>query len=1466
MQIPQKNSPKQLNLDKSTKKLGEVEAFYLLNHDTNNPSALGKATGLAANYLACDMLLPAGENYSVGRFYSDLTNETYSWNYNSNGINFISRINGSGDCEVVWDGGKECLPLSPNPKHSIEQFRAYMKVDKLCANRHGKALVWVDGTDTPIGMIDVEASIQTDSFRTPFFKRCEDTCAPLRMFVPEPLGCINGEFVPFSQEDIGKVSRIVDRGFKFRIRHVYYDLRASEYSDISSLYFLDAKGCFDNGEGYPRCIKFRIPAGNPLVDKIEFCFSEDGGVNWYTSDIIEKYKKYNSTQQYWYERDLSEDVSETYSELDCSFDYVFCNDKPRVPIDPLQMSREFNPMPRAAQCILSIKESIGFINYEKGNCPIDKIETDKFDININCDSSQVNCNSDFATVTVRAIIYNPVRVHFVGNGIPGYIYREHGTFGNNIDDPADPAWFGLGQTGFDQTFSGTTRNFIAYIEGTNYWGEMKQWKAAPNLTSVKEVGVLSGVDSTTRDGIENDIMGTGNFYYQEYKFTVRKGEKGFIRLASHHQTSGIGNNQNTSTHVIGMLGAGGLKTYSGVDDLGIDSKGRADNLKEMYFDTCNGDFDNYDAFIVNDLLSSTEGGYSGYITDLNNAPAEGVKVYGNGNWEATTDFNGFYCFNDIAASVSVDLYAEQSCPGSFSIIENFHSQAATKQMSVVDFKISKDTYKNDFFAKVNILVKDCDGNPVNGVRVAVLGSKYRSTDTTGVAHFKLRNYSGRNRSIIAVIMDKGNCFTVDCNGVCNPCMPFLPSTLMPSCFEHTPQLSFTIDTNVNTQSLSVGRRGLKMNGRYAFGFIVEGDEGRISAVNEIKYIDIPSRQDMGQSKFCSFTFDAGGIVLPSWVNRLKIVRSYNLNTYKIQWVVDKVDRTVNGKIKLSFQSLNDYNAQYNFKTNTAYGYLQGDRVEFISNGDGKVFDSATYGTLNYLVLSPFNDTSLSGVTNDTNFFNQLIIIDDGKLDGLKEGAVIEIQQPATTVTAVEYFEICASLEVKDGEVLIQSGSFYTFDTFLVSRQIGKFPTQLFESKTPSDFWGGINLDDTGKVHFVNKYENQRRHGRNITVNSPAQFNYFGYIEKTFNAKDQGDIIAASLKDDKVGLGISENDNFIFEVSDQFLRVGNDNIIHATTADAFISNPEAKLRGKYGCSYEDVGSVFFGDGFALYIDEQNDVLVIHDYRIAKPAGEVLSKEGFPESSCSSFFKRRVRRKAEINRSASDFLDYYRYSIGFNKHTGIAHLTTKSLRMPGVNNEKGAYLAENDTIMYSPESDSFSGFASFTGEGYSQLNLNNKTGCAFVMYQNGLPYIHPALADKWNEFCGIACDQVIGISLNKGEDKLKKAISIEIQSKQMFFVSKVTTDVDGFLSEIPPAKFKRSINKWNAQFLNNINSRGGLFNGDSTVGYNIQIVLVKDNSVNLQYGTIDNEKRTAYNEIDNILLKFIAVEQSGFDSNL
>jgi hypothetical protein len=1478
----QVNKPIKINADKDPKYLGLDEARFMLNAERNvgggSKANSGKTTPIPANELICLTTVTVGTPYLVGKYRSDLTNEVYAFYYVEGGENYILRINEDKTCEIVYQG--DCLLLSPDPKHSLEDWRIYLKYDRFCPNQGGKQLIWTDGIN-PIGMIDVEASIATDSFTTPFFDDCLTGCEALQLCVPEICGAVQGEFLPLDPNQIDLNNRLVDEAIQIIIRHVYYDRRASEWSIPSTLFYQDIGGCFDSEEGKPRCIQLTIPLGNPLVEKIEIAFRRNNEPQFYLSDTVEKYLPYTSDTEKWYERDLAPLLN--ISTVDCTFDYIFCNDKGALPISPIETSRVFNPAPREAQGLVRVKDSLGFYNYISGNCQIIENETKNFKLSLDCSPS--NCVSEFSEVTFYAL------VHQTNQNINQPIYRFGGDTFEDEDDKSDTAFFGgimeVGavelKRGYEQFFTDETRNFIAYIDGTNYWVEMEQWVANGSLNNTQKAGVVSGLGKSVSFSTVFQVQRlNGTFYYQKGKFKVPKGTKGFIRLVNHKQNTGLGNAQNTSTLVLGTIP--NINTYTSTSNI----NSIVSLSEELYFDTCNGNVTINETLVIldsnidNTIGNHSSSSYAGYVTDENNLPVEGAEIWQNGSFISRTDHNGFYNFYNYGGNkvaISVQVRAEQNPTGGFTTVETV-SIPSNYNYTEKNIKIDIADFTTKWYEDTSIYVNDCNNSPIGGVRVSISGSKSKITDQNGVARFKLRNYSTRNRVIRGVVMDNGGCYSLDCLDQCNPCIPTTPLTTLATSFVDTPYLDVNLEEDLNVNSANINQSGLKAGGRYEWGLVAKSKCGRISAVYPItimdgslaledSFLDVPKTQEKGELSFCSLNYDGTNLVLPDWVDCVEVVRSKNINNYELQWVVDKIERLSDGKVKLLIQSLNDYNALYNFNTNTIYQYVDGDRVEFISNGDGSIFDVTNFGVLNYLILSPFKGQVIGGQDNiPSDFFNEILIQDNGDLDSLTEGAKIEIQRPlAFTVDNSALYSIGVSLEVIEvsGQRVLANptGTFNSFDTYFVKRQIGLQSIQQFEHRNPSDFWGDrlLGISDIGKGYFKNAFENERRLGRNITINSVNQFNRFGDLEKTLDAPEQGDLISIGIYDGKVGVGIGEYDNFLFQISDDFLRLGNDGIVRAATVDSLISDTQPKVLGQFGCQYEDIGSIYYGDGWITWADISKGALVKHDFNVATDMAE---------GKMNTYFRQKWGVMSYFNSLSVYDVEKYRFITGFNYHTNTLQLTMKRLDGVNVYNTLDYLQSESETILIEPRLEDFLTMASYAQDGYSNLNTKDQNGSAFISFAESAVYNHPVASTVYNRFNGVSVDRVIMFAINQEPDIIKRAVSLEIQSPKMYFVKKVAVDNTDYDSEIPPIEMKRQEDKWVGSFLSDKNKRGGLYAEGEVAnkprGYFILVTLVRDNTDELKYNTTDNTKRRLFDDLDLILTKYFYSSQSGLIENL
>ena len=1483
----QANKPVKLNLDVSNKYLPLDSAFFMLNNERNlvSKGLIGKDTPMPSNYQCCDMDAMMGNPNSIGTYKDPITNESYSWNLNDGGLNYILRVDPNADCQVVYTGDNDCLPLSADPKHAIKTWRSYLKYEKLCAHRHGKALIWTDALND-IGMIDVEASIATNNFTTPFFDLCPDPCSYTKMCVPLICKQLVGEWVTLQPDEIDLTNHLLDVAVQVCYRHIYYDGRVSEWMGVSSTYYQDSKSCFDVSEGFPRCLKFRMPVGNPLVDRIEVAVRRDNelftdGLSplWKSVEVIEKYKPYASQSQMWYERELEDLLN--FSEDDCCFDYIFCNDKECNPISPEETNRVYNPMPQQPQGLIRIKDSLGFYNYKKGNCPISGNEAKKLTVNLQCRDGI--CNPELVDVTIYSIVYNSE------DSNNAFIFRFGGLNENEPDDPNDVASFGrasLPHEPYDQIFREKTRNFIAYIEGTDYWAEMEQWESQPFFVNPVKKGVIAGFG---QQSIVDAVLGridSGYFYFQKAVIKVPKGTRGFVRIASHRMTDGLNSSQDTSTFVLGTISD--IRGYQGAANL----DGQIDGTEEIYIDTCAGPVTEYKTFVINDNFkrftsgNHTASAYAGYVTDANNNPVEGAEIWDvlDGSTKCRTDHNGFYHYYRYGGenrTIYLEVKVERGCVGGFTTVK---SVAITSGyfLAQVDIQITDADapgYKTDFYEQVNVYVRDCDNLPVPGIRVAMSGSKYAVSDvSSGAAVFKMRNYSTRNRVAKAVVLNFNNCFSLDCNNNCNPCNPITSDTPLSACFSGKPYLDVMPTTKLNRDTAEDAKRGLKAGGRYPFGFVVKWPCNKISAVYPItvlngslpngdNYLNVPKTQEKELLSFCNIEYNGNGITLPIGASCLSIVRGENVNRFELQWVIDKIERTEDKKIKLTIQSLNDYNASLNFETNTLYQYKKNDRLEFIANGDGTIFDTATFGLLNYQILSPFNVFIVPGEADaPAKFYNEILIDDDGKLEALTEGAKIEIQRPRDCTPEPTYYEVFSIPIDGNGHLVDPTGSFNTFDTFFINRKIGKNADQIFEHHSPSDHWGS-RINDGGKVHFVNRFENEQRFGRNISFNSATHFNIFGYLEKTFDSPEQGDITSMGIYDGKLGLAIGEHDNFIFSVADDFLRVGSDGIVRASQPESLISDGEPKISGIFGCQYDEIGSIYYGDGFVTYWDVNKSAYVKHDFNIARDISEGKAK---------LYFDKRGQFMRTFNQTAATNREKFRVVTGYNCLTKAVMITVKSLVQGGTYNYKEAFGQTNDTILFHPGTEDFLTFAGFVPEEYSNIDLYDGFGCAFIAFLNGIPFIHPKIAlseNDYNEFFGTATDWVVGVAINQPAEKIKIPIGYEVASgDDMWFVSKVVTDKPGFESEVPPIKVKQWERKWNASFLFDKNSRGGLHGTDKRFaatparGYWIAVTFVRDNTNALIYNSVNPDKMTKFGELDMITFKSALSEESGFTENL
>jgi hypothetical protein len=1414
---------------------------------------------MAGNYELCNIQFPIGENYSIGSYYSKKSNSAYIIVYNSNGSQTIYLVSDK-FCDKIYESAF-CMKFSAEPKHQITQFRCFESVLYTCKNWGGIRFIFTDGIE--VYNLDVQASIATDSFTTPFFDDCNDPCEMVKLCVAAPYASPKAEYLPQTLADRLLPNKMKDKGFQYMYRFVNYDQSKSIYSDPSTFYFQTTKECFDSDASLSRCMKITLPVGNAKVSYIELLFRHDNETQWFLADRIPKYKEFTSPLEQWYERQLSDIIRVGYDVNACTFEYYFCNDKECVAVPTEDTNKVFNGFPREPQGLFPFGESIAFYNYLKGNCPLPKKVSDNIIITREC-PPVTNCDKKYCNINVYAVIHDK--------------WHDRNQFTYILEDTPDitgkTVWFGglnkssiAGgfETGWGQRFQDGRVNFVAQVRGEE--DNFSEFVQHANL--IGAVGTLYNLSAPSTQRQLRQIRNY-DFWYQKCTLKVEQGFKGYIEIRGHDS-----NDKNTSTFIDGITN---LNTYNGEKNIGsvIDTNGLMPKVEEIYVDTCGKtEIDlRESAFVIKDNavdtgFGSLANGLKGYVKDASGNPLVGLNVYcdmkiqGGGGTTAlsfgdTTDHNGFYhILSPIGGDFdsNVEIRGEIDC-NTWDVIKTTVVPFTVGEMSIANITIDNQSYINNNYSKAVVKVNDCNGQPVAGVKIAISNGKAQTTLSTGEAIFRIRNFFNRARLVTAVLVDGKGCFQTDCNGGCNVCQPILQATAY-SCFQTTPTLQMgTMVMNING-AVSKGY-GLKSGGRYGWGVVAEGDCGVLSFVNKGLYIDIPKRCG-GASDNCYFKYDFSGIgTLPLGIKRLKIVRTENINPFELQWIVDKAEY-IDGKVKITIQSLNDYNFKNFFNTNTIYQYLKDDRIEFIADEKNTFFCNS----LNYQILSPFHDTTVSGkATAEANYFNQILIEDDGRITNkIQPGTIIELQRPSECKTQEIFHTIGVEIAVVNGQVVNPIGIFNTFDTYIVNRKLLGGVTQQFEHHSPTDRWAK-KVTDIGRAHIVNEFEDEKRYDRNIIISDADDFGSFGKLETTVGDAEQGGIVAVSITDDKILLIVHEHDNNIAQTNDGLIRIQGGVAVSAS-GDNIISTPQPKTSGRYGCQYDHIGSILFGDAFATWADVNSHAFIIHDYNSAKEAS--FGKIGTWTSK--RFQEIQTYNNSLPKNDPNTPLNKFRFATGYNHHNEMVMLTIKQLRQSGIDNSYELFQSTNETISYRPYDDKFYGHYGFTPEGYCQIDSFDGIGCAFLTILHGKVWMHPIIPTKWGTFYGQPIDQVVQYCVNADAMSVKKFNAMELQSNMKWWAWKITSNIPNFVSEIPLVRFKKELtDKWNAAFLSGINNTGGLYSSKGTSGYWIKITLVRDNKVNDSLTVFDNTKRQQYDELNNIITKFFLVEQSGFKNNL
>jgi hypothetical protein len=1534
MQQIKRRRPLYVVTDNDELLLKEDEAAYIrgyrINFNINGKLATGTGgssqggnfgigTPIQATKAAApDLILPAGTNKCIGSYECQELNEIYWFNWNSNNLHGIYRLSGNTlKADIVYIGA--CLNFSLNPKYTLDNrvsVHVVYDVDH-DGNRKVKSiyLKFLDGLNWH-RWIDVLNSISTEGFnyeKYPYYTPVaphKNSCDLINWAVTPPFKCPSVSIIPYQKSDIGKNNSSRNKSIQFANQFIYTDGRPTTLSPYSLPVVVNSGGCSDLATNTPRCVSITMDAGNPHVEQIRILFRNCGG-DFFEYDTIDKYTKCGTGSIY--ERTIA---LPGYNAVDNTFTYTYCGDKECKIFSPDDSTnRVQSDMPIVSYALTPVGDAVLMCNnlYGYDNLGCDVLEN----ISINV----APANPESASCTLSTVI---IRAYTTINGAP-IIRLEEGDDGMVV--MPDNMAAKVQGVPYKRSPNGEITNkkgLIGYLAGTPYAVIGEQYRVDSN-GSMEKVGVLNYYDKNVQTAVLNTFV-AGGYYVQRYEFVVPAGTYLF-RVASHKAQVTDIDYQETSTFIYGHANIVGFP----IGQYLFQVKNKDFTHKELFIEACAG---SVDTFVDQDKLVldfanprlfdiDREKWFSGYINDTSEVDNKGIElleyVVTEGFPENIvsgryTDHNGFY-FTSVnrggANNAEVVFWGEYNCQmttrGNPFLTTTSGKRPRGKKgfEQNISIKDAKGSYQLCNEVRIKGRITDSDGNGISGVSVVI--TRGNSTITNGEGYYTLKVHRGSVRALLSdkvLINSLGGCALVSSDCKCLPTFTYLHPKECTCPGERIYPLSF----NVSAKYINTSNRGLKGGGRYGISTVLDDGAGRMTFANNIGYIDIPTFLETGifAPPVISWKINEA-FTVPSEFKYMSFYRTSNLNydTY-IQWVGDKIqfinargeDVTTSDeavRVKVTIQSLLDFNRENNFATTVDYQFVAGDILRIYDDGNNNLFrvdeDNAF---LDYLILGTnFNEsvegTSISSTTSETvdgvttsqtttkveasSDGKSFIIAYDKRLDKLKDhcGFWIEIIRPHKCENKELYYEICGVYPIQDGKLMndVKGGVLETWDTYYQNRFImptdcaAKTISHPFESDSVTDYWGR-GCTSNGRVTTVDRQASQKWFG-NDTIKSDdfvneGRVNGLGTFRsknrKDFKGQEFGPIISVHAERSIVAF-ICQNDWFLTDYNMNFIRATAQGLILANLENN-LSDPHQKVGSNYGCEFEDNATIIYDDGIVMWADRKNANVVAMDYRNATDIAIINNKGYFVEkfryvTQHNNALPPEMYLENLIEIVASKDPKYGEYTITFRPRRGLSEEYYNYY-----NNERETRTEMQESFTYNLAEKRWMRFEHHTPEHYGALR-HSITGLEMISFKNGYPYFHNSNdVRKFNTVYGIECDQVISIIENFDPSKVKIYQSSAIESNGVgYFVDLIYTNEPNSYSYIPLGMWEKKEGVYYATILRDMNSydiddkpfRSKLYDGKRVFGNFVFMRFVRDTN-----------KRTAYSELNNIWTRIIGSELS------
>jgi len=1162
-----------LNLDSSFETMQKNESPFIkdwtwqINGNANLPTGTGNPSGEGQNEFALtpsrgnqqltSPALPSGFNKCVGSFESTLTKENYYFNYNDNGNHGIYVISGDDLSiqKVVVDSN---LNFTEDQESYFSEHRVTLRV-RYDENKNiiEKYLIATNGNRWQL-WIDVLAAIATDGYNTsyytlqpPLFDRRELLEYPVR----PPMQEITA--VSSFNSGLNTINNVVDTAFEFCYQFVLTDGRESVVAPFSVPYIIQTESFSSNSSILPNEWILKLYAGSCLVEKINIFYrytKKQQDVNsfvtwsdWYLYDTIFKFGT-NIPNQYWTRTNewaipnYNPEVT-GYDSTNNILSYVFDNTKLGQITDQSLFALVQSGMPIKSVGLSDLGDSILLGNNQYGYDNIPTEITNKINVSVQEGGSNA-CVIPTKKVRLYGVVVGGVRGVANDYFQVGY-YNSADSIGMRIGGVFHDGSIELDQSAdFKMTFGSNGENnaYVCYFKGTPYYSVGKWYQVNSDYSLVPILSNLDYSNAGTKPYI-NSVISNGGFFVCVFDFEVPSGI--YMACIGRHNVSLNNDFRGQSSYVLGLTTSTLVK-----------SNGHNPNTfsKEMYVDcTSTGNYDQWgntnDCFLLFTpfTMDSPFHFTEGYVNDdrTHNSPYEllatGVDA-GFLRGGRITDKNGFYwnlCAGSGANS-NTHLYGCFTCgtPSTISITgtcggDGWCVQSLVYVQDIVG--ISYNINVNTFLYTIKIT--DSTGLiPYSNISVTLSDGSTKATDVTGNATFVFHNPSSNSaRGSIGNVMVSQNYIII--NGASNFVVTeigcgYISGVTLPSLTCSTTQQTIEYPTYPLAVNIVFNQyTSLKQQGSYSIGAVLADLAGRVTSVQKITDIGVPSfvsRQDTKPTYF-QWTLSSG-LNLNTYPTTkdaaylgLFVTKAINYKKY-IQWVGDSIvyynasgnvvtDTALATYCAISMMSLLDANIKNNLNLLATYQFQQNDRLRVYDNGSGQllsaVIDVPITGTnynqaaINSQLIAPPTNTVLPSTTPTASNVN-IFVEYDSRFDQLKgkTGFWIEIYSPSETTELTPFYQAesligiptntptktlgVSWIPIIDGELAIvdngttynpTTGSLNYWDTYLFPRNIAipnagvQFFNHPFESPNVTDTWG-VNAASGGQPNIVNPYAKQ----------------------------------------------------------------------------------------------------------------------------------------------------------------------------------------------------------------------------------------------------------------------------------------------------------------------------------------------------------------------------------------------------------